>query len=685
MPWWATGGQRDAFALPASRQLMMRWKVTRKGDFLSSNFYDVSVWEEIRSMVSWKTDQLVEDINKEISRDASLTEFQGKHPVPFQLRETMKQRANAWVQRLYQICCDAHKSRGKTPSVDFDRAVWFYRIQPFIMGETDSQIHNQTMGGFLNLLLCAVGSPPERRSSLTVSQKESCFDVRMKVYETWYDQLHHLPPRINEAAAVMAQANLRERRAARIAAGLPPDDPPLPPAAPDRTFRWENFDQQLITLKLASLSEQMEVAIAEDERLVQAEAAKKGNSAYFLPAFFEKQEQRTREWARKVFATYCEVWQLQGGTVTLIFAKAVFERGIEPLIVARQGSAENQVMLRATRIGSTHNPQLPAAVGQWHRQIQNLRVSLWREFEIETSERKYKLDAQQADATDALENSQNHDLPQHVSPKKTVHVTKAPPTISEVGGVGTIHGPKPTEAPLELPVDYPRTLVARTFMIVGEAVRKFPVQTQIVELCRHVICELTPHFQRALRDKVFQQDQALSTMHDLVHGLVVHNCGDGKRSEVEKEVRTSDEWLTLAKEIAREIANEAAPGAAKSGGTDTATWDAIEISFLSDERVQIRNGANSETRNYAEFGFADGRSKKANQAWETLRVLAAEGGTIRDGAKMSRTWPKVEKRMQEIRKVLRKHFGISADPIPFVEGSGYQARFKIGCGPSFDT
>ena len=172
-------------------------------------------------------------------------------------------------------------------------------------------------------------------------------------------------------------------------------------------------------------------------------------------------------------------------------------------------------------------------------------------------------------------------------------------------------------------------------------------------------------------------------MHDLVHDLVVHNCGDGKRSEVEKELRKSDEWLTLAREIAGEIDNNAPRGA--ECGDMEATWDTIEISFLSDERVQIRNGTNSETRNYAEFGFADGRSKKANQAWETLRALAEEGGTIRDGAKISRTWPKVEKRMQEIRKVLRKHFRISADPIPFVEGTGYQARFKIGCRPSFHT
>jgi hypothetical protein len=118
------------------------------------------------------------------------------------------------------------------------------------------------------------------------------------------------------------------------------------------------------------------------------------------------------------------------------------------------------------------------------------------------------------------------------------------------------------------------------------------------------------------------------------------------------------------------------------GGT---TWEDIEILFLSDERVQIRNGGNRETRNYAEFGFADGRTRNPNQAWEALRVLAAQRGVIRDGAALNLPWPKVEKRIQEIRRLLREHFHISSDPIPFVEGVGYQACFKLACGPSFHT
>jgi hypothetical protein len=118
-------------------------------------------------------------------------------------------------------------------------------------------------------------------------------------------------------------------------------------------------------------------------------------------------------------------------------------------------------------------------------------------------------------------------------------------------------------------------------------------------------------------------------------------------------------------------------------------WAAIEVLFLSDERVQIRNGAHTETRNYAELGFADRRvvrgNTKPNVAWVALCAMAEQNGIVRDGMKTGVAWPKLEKRMQFIRKAFRKHFGITADPVPFVTGTGYQASFKIGCGPSFHS
>ena len=115
-------------------------------------------------------------------------------------------------------------------------------------------------------------------------------------------------------------------------------------------------------------------------------------------------------------------------------------------------------------------------------------------------------------------------------------------------------------------------------------------------------------------------------------------------------------------------------------------WQSIEILFLSDHRIQIRvNGKSMESRNFAEFGFADRRTQNANKAWELLRVMAEERGIIRDGKAVGEDWSKVEKRIQEIRKVLREYFGLTDDPIPFVEGTGYQSRFKISCAQSFHT
>jgi hypothetical protein len=115
------------------------------------------------------------------------------------------------------------------------------------------------------------------------------------------------------------------------------------------------------------------------------------------------------------------------------------------------------------------------------------------------------------------------------------------------------------------------------------------------------------------------------------------------------------------------------------------TWDTVEISFLSDERVEIRSGSSTETRNYAELGFEDRRNGKPNKAWVTLRELATADGVIRDAAKTGTKWPRVEKRMQEIRSKFREHFGITADPLPFIPGSGYRALFKIGCRRSYET
>jgi len=49
------------------------------------------------------------------------------------------------------------------------------------------------------------------------------------------------------------------------------------------------------------------------------------------------------------------------------------------------------------------------------------------------------------------------------------------------------------------------------------------------------------------------------------------------------------------------------------------------------------------------------------------------------------SWSQVEKGAQEIRQLLRQHFGLSGDPLPLAEGNGYRTRFRIVTAPSYDS
>lgn len=365
-------------------------------------FYDVSIWEGIRATVRREMDGLVESIKREIPKDPSLAEFQGNRSIPWQLSQIMEQRANAWVQSTYDLCCDAHKKTGRELSADFDRAVWAYCIERFVMGETESHMGS----GLLELLLCAVGSPPEKRRVLSVNQQDCCLAVRRTIFEAWRSKLIGVPSSREEAVRVLSVGKEMETRARRSARGLPPEPPVQPPPA--------------------------------------------GQAA--------------------------------------------------PLVKAVPSPA-----LQST-------PEASSAA---------------------------------------------------------------------------------------LPASPASPLVQRETVIEPESVTEGDVPAQ-------------------------------------------------------------------------------------PSGVQEAAWEDIEIMFLSDERIQICNGVNRETRNYAEFGFADGRNENPNQAWKVLRALAAEG-VIRNEKEAGLPWRKVEKQIQEIRKILRKHFGISTDPVPFVKDLGYKTCFKIGLGRSFHT
>jgi hypothetical protein len=112
-------------------------------------------------------------------------------------------------------------------------------------------------------------------------------------------------------------------------------------------------------------------------------------------------------------------------------------------------------------------------------------------------------------------------------------------------------------------------------------------------------------------------------------------------------------------------------------------WEDVEIRLLSDFTFQaVINGTIRPPQNYADVGFGDARHGRPKAAWETLRALAESGGVIAS-TRTAADWRKLEKRIQEIRKLLRACFALTGDPVPFVKG-GYRTRFKIGVSASYE-
>jgi len=147
-----------------------------------------------------------------------------------------------------------------------------------------------------------------------------------------------------------------------------------------------------------------------------------------------------------------------------------------------------------------------------------------------------------------------------------------------------------------------------------------------------------------------------------------------------------DRWIRKSYEqIASREAAEANVTPPELSRLRIGRWEDLEISFLSDTRVQFRAGKGVASYNYAELGFVDRRSEKANGAWEEFRNLAESNGNLRNTSNTRGPWRQAEKRIQELRKRLRSCFEQKADPIPFVKGEGYCAQMKISCAPSFHT
>jgi hypothetical protein len=88
------------------------------------------------------------------------------------------------------------------------------------------------------------------------------------------------------------------------------------------------------------------------------------------------------------------------------------------------------------------------------------------------------------------------------------------------------------------------------------------------------------------------------------------------------------------------------------------------------------------------MGFSDGRNGTPIAAWQLLLHFARSGGEISDPFAEIATWPKVEKAVQRLRKLLKGHFHQPEDAIQ-TDGQGrhrgtYRTRFTVRLRPGYE-
>ncbi|NQU83369.1 MAG: hypothetical protein HQ536_01530 [Parcubacteria group bacterium] len=108
------------------------------------------------------------------------------------------------------------------------------------------------------------------------------------------------------------------------------------------------------------------------------------------------------------------------------------------------------------------------------------------------------------------------------------------------------------------------------------------------------------------------------------------------------------------------------------------TWNDIVIEIIDNETLSIKTGENKASRvNCSEIGFMNKTTSLPNLQWRMLESLAKYKGLIPYREWNFRERKQIEKQISELRKILKSHFKIDSDPIPFKKKIGYETVFIL--------
>jgi hypothetical protein len=495
------------------------------------------------------------------------------------------------------------------------------------------------------------------------------------------------------------------------------------------------FDEGLYRRKLIAAEQRVQEETQQASLRVEAEVRQRGNLAGLYPALIDSAFEVLRKYLDEADRVWRETWLSDNDAVTPASIRASLVPHVSSIIAGRAGAIGAELELQSKRTGTRVN--LTPALGRLKRIAGELQADLTNRYEIEAIELE-KRGARGQPASRAQNIPTTIDLTPSPEPLRKwpprILPNLAPRAIQRIDLVIREADQHFTERLTGLPQSDP-------------TVHDRQLELLLFDWASEVYCEFLDEASHALRHGTWTLDHFSSYA-----GLFISDVGQGaflkfralavsaenrvewkaqvfahselvyavlnsvrnsqKGAELTSSAKAylsprsddSDGRLREIAEILKGIAsnlpgletNANQPGPSQGQNSDrgklnkgAAAWQEIEITFLSDHRVEIFCGdTDRRTYNYGDLGFQDRRSgknqaPKPTRAWVLLCELAKLNGTLpRPPAGKSRAM--IQKRIEEIREKLQGHFGTEADPIPF-NGTAYQTSFKISCGPSFDT
>ncbi len=305
---------------------------------------------------------------------------------------------------------------------------------------------------------------------------------------------------------------------------------------------------------------------------------------------------------------------------------------------------------------------------------------------------------------------------QRLEDKKTIRLDYPPNRKGNPGILGIEHPPRWWHKENKASDFHYRGLIAGKMITPGESLKRLPRFEYPPDApdFREIYITVLPGFDDWYATHKFKQTRKLSdlgqkhiqTLHSLVTALweffqtsakerivighlraeVVHAL-DYLQDEAILEYALIDshtaeiflkakKFLAFREELAAVINATAKPSNFRLKLPSDLKWEEITIKFMNREDVKIVFRKQQIDTDYKQLGFAKQRGKQRTKQWELLNDFAENNGKItwQDDAADQR----LQKRKELLCKMLRKCFGITSDPIIYLEKEkAYQSKINL--------